>query len=998
MQNVSNDYSDKLLSVIICIYNGLEYLDAAIKSVLENTYKNIEIIIVNDGSTEDVKSSMKKWNNLKNIIYVEHDVNRGLFRSRITGIQHSHGEYIAFLDVDDYVTVDWYRILIKKIEETDSDFVIGDFNLKYEDGYYYMPNSFIRQTDFVLTGDDVQQKFFEQAGLDYSWHVVWNKVYKRKLILNAIKYLDEIKEKIVMCEDVLFSCVFYSLAKKIANCHYSYYIYNKTSSNCTSEFTEYKRHVESINKVFKYIFTFLEKINFEIKYSNYCEEWHDRLITIWINNIKINREKKFLKNYLYDKEFNPSNISENFFYKSNKFKHYQYEDIKREIIKRKIICFDIFDTLILRPFLEPTDLFILMESYLHEITNLIDKIPFRDIRMAAEQQTRDFLYNKNGKPTEVTLDDIYAFMKKAGLLNLDDEKINKIKQLEINLEMKYCYSRKAAKELYELANYLGKKIFIISDMYLPKEVIEEILEKNGYIEYDELFLSSDTQLFKGNGAIYEKLLSSYKADEIFMLGDNWESDVAVPERYGIGSKHFPKPTDLLYNRVSNWLYTGEFFCNLIDSRMPFYYPHANSTFISYRGALGLIANQLFDYPYVNYDPTSDFNGQASRIGYAILGPNILAIVMALMDGAKKYDVINFYARDGWLPYLATKYLNEIISSDKHINYVHVSRKSLIPLSLQKADDLYTLLIRFPSSITVDAIYNYLKPVLSCNAYQFFTGINHLNLQICDKSNLARLLNFIAENYYSPDLAQKYLENGRKYFQKYFSKPAATFDVGYSISADYLLKMQYGYDIKPFMCHVNSSLPYRRAKTAEMSFESFLPYSPKITGPLRETLLSKNAPSCIGYNETGNPVFENFIPFYPEKCEQDVIQDYSLKFFNDFINTFKDDLNKFSFRYFDFSFLFEYFSEYAKLTDREFTKVIRFEDDLSLGYFNSLYNVWNSQTPVADSTENIIQELGNGETQNKIDSPNGRLMKKIIKKSIKYMLPYGLVRFIQINKS
>jgi len=89
-----------LVSVIIPIYNRAELLYSAVESVVTQTYKNLEIIIIDDGSEEDIKEVSDSFND-RRIKYIRHDANRGVATARNTGLINSHGEFIAFLDSDD---------------------------------------------------------------------------------------------------------------------------------------------------------------------------------------------------------------------------------------------------------------------------------------------------------------------------------------------------------------------------------------------------------------------------------------------------------------------------------------------------------------------------------------------------------------------------------------------------------------------------------------------------------------------------------------------------------------------------------------------------------------------------------------------------------------------------------------------------------------------------------------------------------------------------------
>jgi len=116
------------VSIIIPSHNSGNFLNEAIKSVIEQTYKNLEIIVVNDGSIDDTEKIVKDWQEKdKRIRYLKHQKNKGLGAARNTGITNSRGEYIAFLDADDVWLPKKIEIQINKINDLDADLVFSNW-------------------------------------------------------------------------------------------------------------------------------------------------------------------------------------------------------------------------------------------------------------------------------------------------------------------------------------------------------------------------------------------------------------------------------------------------------------------------------------------------------------------------------------------------------------------------------------------------------------------------------------------------------------------------------------------------------------------------------------------------------------------------------------------------------------------------------------------------------------------------------------------------------
>ena len=164
------------------------------------------------------------------------------------------------------------------------------------------------------------------------------------------------------------------------------------------------------------------------------------------------------------------------------------KQLLEKIDSAKIVSFDMFDTLIYRIYDEPVDLF----AHLGETWKCPD---FKKDRILAEMKLRDE-YNRQGIH-EVTLSDIYDRL---------GEKYQAFFKYEKQLEIMSCRTNGEMKAAFDYAKEKGKKVVISSDMYLPLDVIQEMLRLAGYTGYDKLFLSSETKRPKSTGEMYEDLL------------------------------------------------------------------------------------------------------------------------------------------------------------------------------------------------------------------------------------------------------------------------------------------------------------------------------------------------------------------------------------------------------------------------------------------------------------------------------------------------------------
>lgn len=190
-----------------------------------------------------------------------------------------------------------------------------------------------------------------------------------------------------------------------------------------------------------------------------------------------------------------------------------------------IVSFDIFDTLLWRPYIKASDMFI----HLEEITR---RNGFAEKRQEAES----LFYQKYGYSREVTIDDIYAILPEF----ID------LKERELNLELQILNVNFEIKKYYDYAKKIGKKIIICSDMYLPVDFLEKVLKKNGYGEYDKLYVSNAINRRKDRGDMYDYVLADLKVkpSRILHIGDNKNSDYKNAIYYGLKACHYLNPINV----------------------------------------------------------------------------------------------------------------------------------------------------------------------------------------------------------------------------------------------------------------------------------------------------------------------------------------------------------------------------------------------------------------------------------------------------------------------
>lgn len=347
--------------------------------------------------------------------------------------------------------------------------------------------------------------------------------------------------------------------------------------------------------------------------------------------------------------------------------------LKKKIVSKdiQIVSFDIFDTLVYRPFWNPTDLFFLLGQYVEKLIGSSDFLDFQTLRTEAEKKAREI--NKIHKPAreDITLDEIYSVL--ANELDATFEQVEKIKQKEIELEIQYCHPRTYAKELFDLAIATGKRVIITSDMYLPKDIVEKILANCGYTSYEFLFLSNEIGLTKATGRLFTYIAKKMHVTpkQILHIGDNQQSDVQMAKKMGLQAFHFPKAIDRFTNCIP-MLYSGEIFSKIYQNPIALRDRNQFDRFFGWKTLLAVAANYIFDNPLIPFHPDTDFNADP-RIVAILLWDSIClgylpGLLMLLLK--KTIKILTLWHEMAISPWNAIKY---------SIRYIRIMRNCIISI-------------------------------------------------------------------------------------------------------------------------------------------------------------------------------------------------------------------------------------------------------------------------------------------------------------------------------
>lgn len=211
------------ISVIIPVYNVELYLRRCLDSIINQTFKDLEIIIINDCSNDNSNEIINEYAAKDTrIVLIANEKNIGQGLSRQKGIDYAHGKYVTFVDSDDYIESEMYEELYKKAEESDYDVVGCDFTYVFNNGRKVLnsiPENKLNGLSYKFILDSLisseQNKFIPNS--------LCNKIYKFSFIKeNQIEILSE---RSCFLEDLLFNITFFSCKPTVSWIHRSYYNY-----------------------------------------------------------------------------------------------------------------------------------------------------------------------------------------------------------------------------------------------------------------------------------------------------------------------------------------------------------------------------------------------------------------------------------------------------------------------------------------------------------------------------------------------------------------------------------------------------------------------------------------------------------------------------------------------------------------------------------------------------------------------------------------------------
>lgn len=261
-----------IISIILPVYNCEKFIKKCIKSIQKQSLNNFEVIIVDDGSTDNTMFFIKKMieNDARFKVYKQ--VHGGVSRARNLALNNIKGKYIVFIDADDYINADYLDILLDKISNSDADIVTMGYKEITKDQIQVIND--YTDVEICLDKETFISKLFEGTG-----GTLWGKIFKKDIIANNnLKF----NPRIYMCEDLIFLLEYVLKCNKFLSLDKNLYFYNRLNENSITfnfNLSYFDNHLFVIKQIENIL------INSTLPYTN-------------INKILAKRVNQFIFTYL----------------------------------------------------------------------------------------------------------------------------------------------------------------------------------------------------------------------------------------------------------------------------------------------------------------------------------------------------------------------------------------------------------------------------------------------------------------------------------------------------------------------------------------------------------------------------------------------------------------------------------------------------------------------------------------------------------------------------
>ena len=248
------------ISIIVPIYNAQKTIERCIDSILNQDFSDFELILIDDGSKDNSGKICDTYAGKDQRVRVIHKENSGASASRNLALREAKGEYLQFLDADDWITPNATRLLVESMETNDCDMVIADFYRVIGERLSHKGSI---DEDGVLSREEFANNMMENPA-DFYYGVLWNKLYKRSIIE---KYQLCMNPKISWCEDFMFNLEYIRHCENIFVLQVPIYYYVKTKGSLVSQSMSLTKTIKTKMMVFEYYNDFYKQVLTEEEYE-----------------------------------------------------------------------------------------------------------------------------------------------------------------------------------------------------------------------------------------------------------------------------------------------------------------------------------------------------------------------------------------------------------------------------------------------------------------------------------------------------------------------------------------------------------------------------------------------------------------------------------------------------------------------------------------------------------------------------------------------------------
>ncbi|MBR2746673.1 MAG: glycosyltransferase family 2 protein [Erysipelotrichaceae bacterium] len=248
------------VSIIVPVYNREKALKRCVDSILNQDHRDIEVILVDDGSRDDSFKIISEYARNDERVIAIHKENGGVSSTRNKALSVASGDYIQFLDADDWIPFDSTKLMVREMEEKGVEMVIGDF-------YRVVDDKVSRKGSIheagVLTRNEYADKMMLTPA-DFYYGVLWNKLYRKEIL---DKYHITMDENISYCEDVIFNLEYLLHVTNVAVLKVPVYYYVKTEGSLVAQNLSLEKTVKMKTSVIRYYNDFYRNILDEEDYE-----------------------------------------------------------------------------------------------------------------------------------------------------------------------------------------------------------------------------------------------------------------------------------------------------------------------------------------------------------------------------------------------------------------------------------------------------------------------------------------------------------------------------------------------------------------------------------------------------------------------------------------------------------------------------------------------------------------------------------------------------------